>query len=72
MWMKGMREANSVLTKDSPLNSRYTEFYQGMLDQQMSASLSPANGKTGLAAMLVRQLSGNQSQASTPDRNNFV
>ncbi|WP_409420505.1 flagellar assembly peptidoglycan hydrolase FlgJ [Pseudaeromonas sp. ZJS20] len=67
MWMKGMRQANSVLTKDSPLNSRYTEFYQGMLDQQMSASLSPADGKTGLAAMLVRQLSGNQSQASTPD-----
>ncbi|GAA4496738.1 flagellar assembly peptidoglycan hydrolase FlgJ [Pseudaeromonas paramecii] len=64
MWMKGMRQANSVLTQDSPLNSRYTEFYQGMLDQQMSATVSPAGGKTGLAAMLVRQFSGNQAGSS--------
>lgn len=67
MWMKGMRQANSVLTQDSPLNSRYTEFYQGMLDQQMSATVSPAGGKTGLAAMLVRQFSGGQPQANDPD-----
>lgn len=67
MWMKGMRQANSVLTQDSPLNSRYTEFYQGMLDQQMSATVSPAGGKTGLAAMLMRQFSGESGQGNAAD-----
>ncbi|MGY2436457.1 hypothetical protein ACW4FQ_25230, partial [Escherichia coli] len=27
---KGMRQANQVLTQDNPMNSSYTQFYEGM------------------------------------------
>ena len=35
MWVGSMRETNESLAPDSPLNSRYSKFFQGMLDEQM-------------------------------------
>ena len=37
---KGMRQANSVLTEGNPMNSSYTQFYEGMLDEQRVADMS--------------------------------
>ncbi len=54
---KSMRAANEVFKADSPMNSRYTQYYQDMHDQQMSAELS-RQGSLGLADMVVKQLGG--------------
>jgi flagellar protein FlgJ len=35
-----MRQANSVLTEGNPMNSSYTQFYEGMLDEQRVADMS--------------------------------
>ena len=40
MWVGSMRQANSAIAPDSPLNSRYSQFFQGMLDEQMTASMA--------------------------------
>ncbi|QSX32735.1 flagellar assembly peptidoglycan hydrolase FlgJ [Shewanella avicenniae] len=56
MLMKSMREANAAFESDSPLNSQYTKFYEGMHDQQMSVNLS-SKGMLGLADLMVQQLS---------------
>lgn len=41
---KGMRQANSVLTEGNPMNSSYTQFYEGMLDEQRVADMSSKGG----------------------------
>lgn len=41
---KGMRQANSVLTQDNPMNSSYTQFYEGMLDEQRVSDMSSKGG----------------------------
>lgn len=67
MWMKSMREANSALQdEDSPFNSRDTQFYQGMMDDQLAANVA-SGGKGSLAELIVNQLSPvkKQSVAST-------
>ena len=57
MWMKSMREANNALQdEDSPFNSRDTQFYQGMMDDQLAANVA-TNGKGSLADLIVKQLS---------------
>lgn len=57
MWMKSMREANNALQdEDSLLNSRDTQFYQGMMDDQLAANVA-TNGKGSLADLIVKQLS---------------
>ena len=53
---KGMRQANSVLTEGNPMNSSYTQFYEGMLDEQRVADMS-SKGGLGIAEMVARQLS---------------
>ncbi|KHE14893.1 flagellar assembly peptidoglycan hydrolase FlgJ [Aeromonas hydrophila] len=53
---QSMRQANQVLTQDSPFNSSYTQFYEGMLDEQRVADMS-SKGGIGLAAMVAKQLS---------------
>lgn len=61
MWMKSMREANNALQdEDSPFNSRDTQFYQGMLDDQIAASVA-TNSHGSLADMIVKQLSPQSS-----------
>ncbi|NHI00124.1 MULTISPECIES: flagellar assembly peptidoglycan hydrolase FlgJ [Oceanimonas] len=64
---KSMREANQVFEADSPMNSRYTQFYQDMHDQQMSSELS-RQGSLGLADLIVRQLGGQEDEAATEVR----
>lgn len=54
---KNMRAANQVFAEDSLFNSKETEFYQDMHDQQLSLSLAENKG-FGLADMLYKQLRG--------------
>ncbi|WP_375057608.1 flagellar assembly peptidoglycan hydrolase FlgJ [Zobellella sp. DQSA1] len=66
---KSMREANKAFEADSPMNSRYTEFYRDMHDQQMSAELS-RQGSLGLADLVVKQLGGGD-EARVPQARHF-
>lgn len=56
MILDSARDANSAFGDNSYLSSRDTEFYQQMLDDQLSVELTKNNG-LGIAAMLVKQLS---------------
>ena len=60
MLMKSMRDANAAFKSDNPMNSQTTEFYEQMLDQQMSVDLSN-KGMLGLAELMVQQLSPEDS-----------
>ena len=63
MWMKSMREANSELQdKDSPFNSSDTQFYQGMMDDQLAANVA-SGGRGSLADLIVKQLSPAKKQS---------
>ncbi|MFP2770615.1 flagellar assembly peptidoglycan hydrolase FlgJ [Oceanisphaera sp. KMM 10153] len=64
---KSMRAANKVFESNSPMNSRYTQYYQDMHDQQMSAELS-RQGSLGLADLVARQLGGEQDKAEPAAR----
>ncbi|GGB45036.1 flagellar rod assembly protein/muramidase FlgJ [Oceanisphaera marina] len=66
---KSMRAANKVFEADGPMNSRYTEYYQDMHDQQMSAELSK-RGSLGLADLVSKQLGGEQP-AAQPEARHF-
>lgn len=66
---KSMRAANKVFEADGPMNSRYTEHYQDMYDQQMSSELS-RRGSLGLADLVSKQLGGEQTQAQ-PEARHF-
>jgi len=57
MMLKSMRQANSVFAEGNPMNSKETEFYQGMYDQQISLTMSEGKG-IGLADVIVRQMRG--------------
>ena len=67
---KSMRDANKVFEADSPMNSRYTEHYQDMHDQQMSAELSK-RGSLGLADLVSKQLGGGEQAAPQPHARQF-
>jgi peptidoglycan hydrolase FlgJ len=54
MMLKSMREA-SANSEDAMFNSKETQFYQGMYDDQLAVQLSKGKG-LGLADMLVQQL----------------
>ncbi|MGL5285756.1 MAG: flagellar assembly peptidoglycan hydrolase FlgJ [Aeromonas sp.] len=60
---QGMRKAGAELTKDNPMNSSYTEFYEGMLDQQRVSDMANKGG-LGIADMVVKQLSPRTFQHS--------
>lgn len=67
MMLKSMREANAAFAEDDPLYSSEVQFYQGMLDQQLSLDLANAQG-LGLADIIVKQLSrsvGQQGEEAT-------
>lgn len=61
MLFKSMREANSAFESDL-MSSQNQDFYQQMLDEQMSSELS-SSGSLGLADMIVKQLSANQGES---------
>ena len=54
--VKSMRKAGDVFAEGNFLNSKQSEFYREMFDNQLSLTLSQKQG-TGLAEALVRQLS---------------
>lgn len=64
---KGMRQANAVLTEDNPMNSSYTQFYEGMLDEQRVADMS-SKGGLGIAEMVAKQLSPDKTFTHTDGR----
>ncbi|WP_421866772.1 flagellar assembly peptidoglycan hydrolase FlgJ [Motiliproteus sp.] len=55
MLLKNMRQANEALSEGGLFDSSESKFYQEMLDQQLSVSLSSGKG-IGLSEVLVRQL----------------
>lgn len=75
MLMKSMREANQGFGEDNFLNSSQTQFYQGMLDEQMTMEMAQSGGM-GLADVLVKQLSRQldipmKADESSVDRKDF-
>lgn len=74
MMLKSMRAANEAFSKDSMLSSDDVKFYQNMLDNQLSLSLSEGEGM-GLAKILVRQLSASSDpipSVSSPTVSNRI
>jgi len=55
MWVGSMRQANESLAPESPLNSRYSQFYQGMLDEQMTSGMASPGGNSSLSKLIVKQ-----------------
>lgn len=66
MMLSSMREANQLFNEDSLLSSKEVRFYQQMLDQQLSTTLSEGKG-LGLAETIKRQLSAVQERRYDPD-----
>lgn len=58
MMLKNMRSANAVFEEGSLFNSKESEFYRDMHDQQLSLTLAHQNG-FGIAEALYRQMSNN-------------
>ncbi|MDX1695656.1 MAG: flagellar assembly peptidoglycan hydrolase FlgJ [Ketobacteraceae bacterium] len=65
MMLSSMREANQILSEDSLVSSKEVRFYQQMLDQQLSSTLSEGRGM-GLAETIRKQLSGIQDRRHEP------
>jgi len=65
MMLKSMREANEAFAEDNPFNSSEVQFYQGMLDQQLTLELSGSKSGMGLADIIVRQLGGSEMSPET-------
>tara|TARA_R110002095_G_scaffold97941_5_gene86000 strand:+ start:1945 stop:2940 length:996 start_codon:yes stop_codon:yes gene_type:complete len=63
MLLKNMRKANEGLSEGGLFDSSESKFYQDMMDQQLSLSLSSGSG-IGLRDVLIRQL----SQGSEPQQ----
>lgn len=66
MMLSSMREANQLFNEDSMFSSKEVRFYQQMLDQQLSTTLSEGKG-LGLAETIRRQLSAVQERRYDPD-----
>lgn len=64
MMLKSMREAGNSLSEDSYFNSSETQFFQSMLDQQMTTDLATQGQGIGLADVIVRQLGGADENAA--------
>ncbi|MGB0663592.1 MAG: flagellar assembly peptidoglycan hydrolase FlgJ [Pontibacterium sp.] len=64
MLMKSMREANRSFGEDNFLNSSQVQFYEGMLDEQMSLELAGKSG-IGLSDVLVKQLTRDYGDAAS-------
>ena len=65
LMLKSMRQANEVFAEGNLFHDSGSEFYQDMLDNQMSLTMSQKRGM-GLADMLVKQLSRREEGAVTP------
>lgn len=67
MMMSSMREANQLFSEDSLLSSKDVRFYQQMLDQQLSVTLSEGKG-IGLADAIKRQIEEIHSRRYDPNQ----
>ncbi|MCG8314826.1 MAG: flagellar assembly peptidoglycan hydrolase FlgJ [Pseudomonadales bacterium] len=67
MMLSSMREANQLFTEDSIFSSKDVRFYQQMLDQQLSVSLSEGKGM-GLADEITKQLADIDSRRYDPNK----
>ncbi len=65
MMLKGMRKTNAVFEEGNFLNSSESQYFRDLHDQQLSLSLSHGNG-IGIAEVLYRQLSGNETSTALP------
>lgn len=65
MVLRSMRQANEAFSEDSLFDSKQTEFYQGMLDDQMALSLSNGQG-IGLAPVIYEQMKRSYGDAGEP------
>ena len=66
MMMKSMRAANEVFAEGNFLNSHYSDFYQGMFDDQLALSLSK-NGGLGVAESLAAKMHQQYGSAEKAD-----
>ena len=64
MMLQSMRDANSVFSEGNMLESRDTQFYQGMYDKQLSLNISNSGG-LGLADVIVKQMKANSGKEIT-------
>ena len=69
MMLKSMRSANAMFAEGNFLNSSESDFYQGMLDDQLTLSLSAGNG-IGIADAMVHQLMRNYGVENAAHKNN--
>jgi len=69
--MSSMRDATRALNEDSPFNSDQMKFYEDMMDQQLSLTLTKGDG-LGLANALTKQLQQyvNETEALINSRSN--
>ncbi len=63
MLLKNMRQANESISEGGLFDSSESKFYQEMMDQQLSMSLSSGKG-IGLSEVLVRQLTPKTAPAA--------
>ena len=70
LMLKSMRQANDVFSQGNPLNTNSMRFYQDLLDQQLSLTVT-RHGGVGLTEMLVRQLSQYQTSDVTKTMSNI-
>ena len=64
MMLQSMRDANAVFAEGNMLESRDTQFYQGMYDKQLSLNISNSGG-LGLADVIVKQMQANSGKELT-------
>ncbi|MCG8673477.1 MAG: flagellar assembly peptidoglycan hydrolase FlgJ [Pseudomonadales bacterium] len=68
MMLSSMREANQLFNEDSLMSSKDVRFYEQMLDQQLSTTLSSGRG-IGLADQITRQIEQAQGKLYDPANN---
>lgn len=64
MMLQSMRDANAIFSEGNMLESRDSQFYQGMYDKQLALNISN-NGGIGLADVIVRQMSAGKEKSIT-------
>ena len=68
--MQSMRKAERIWAEDNPWHSQEKEFFQDMLDNQLSVELSQKRG-LGIADMLIKQLSHHVEASNVSAPNPF-
>jgi len=54
--LTSMRKVNDLFKKDNVFDSKTSDFYQGMWDDQISSSLSNSNNATSISSLMIKQL----------------